>query len=348
MDLLSFLRNSPSPYHAVDTASTLLLARGFTKLNDGEWKLKKGKYFYTGNGSSLIAFTVGSAPSGVSIIGCHTDSPCLKLKPNQEAGAKVGVQTYGGGLWHTWFDRDLGLAGRIVLGSEKGIKSKLIKIDEPLMRIPTLAIHLDRNVKDGFVFNNETHLTPIGTELNIIKKIQASQNEEILDFDLSLFDVNPPCLGGSDKEFIYSARLDNLLMSYCAIDAILEAEVTDQVKLIALFDNEEVGSVSHSGADSSMLPNILDKIAKSFQSSVDSWAPNNFFLSADCAHALHPNYTEKHEGSHQPQMGKGVVLKYNANQRYTTCGLSASIIKKLAQKVNCPLQVIQINFSRLL
>ncbi|CAG8745095.1 1012_t:CDS:2, partial [Acaulospora morrowiae] len=250
LDFIEFVNSAPSPFHAVEESRLRLIDAGFEEIRERDsWigKLKQnGKYFFTRNRSTILAFSVGGKyipGNGFSMIGAHTDSPCLKVKPVSKKSSagylQVGVETYGGGLWHTWFDRDLGIAGRVMVETEGNkIEHKLVRVRRPILRVPTLAIHLDRNVNEGFKFNKETHLTPLiatatkeleGTNddktlkhhptlLNVlVNELGVKTVEQIRDFELCLYDTHPSTVGGAYNEFIYSARLDNLMMSYTAL-----------------------------------------------------------------------------------------------------------------------------------
>lgn len=387
--LLQFLQKSPSPYHAVHEASKLLMAGGFEPLDEAlpwcyeaqqghDWEnlpnstcLKPGgKYFVRRNGSSLIAFTLGGdfsltkRPRAVPpfrIIAAHTDSPCLKVRPSpkkmKDGYEMLAVSTYGGGLWHTWFDRDLGVAGKVVLHDEVSgtMRDVLVNIAKPILRIPNLAIHLDRSIHEGFKFNAETQLLPmlvnatpnqgkaLGTESALMALLREHiedlcvDSEVILEHDLSLYDVQAPVYAGPAQEFLCSARLDNLLMSYTALAALLAScstlEHDSGVNVVALFDHEEVGSTSAIGADSSFLVDLLGRIARVNQQTPSTWLDvalkRSFIISADTAHALHPNYADKYEAGHAPLMNAGLVIKYNPNQRYMTSAVSAALFKAL-------------------
>ena len=381
-DFQHFLDNSPSPFHAVQQCSQMLQQARFTCLLEHEsWKLNpNGKYFFTKNSSTIVAFCIGSefkAGNGFAIVGAHTDSPCLKVKPITKAKSKhsflqVGLQTYGGGLWHTWFDRDLSLAGRVLheVQDKKDAKiptlrESLVFIDRPLLKIPSLAIHLNRTVdSEGFKFNKETHLVPIAGMasedsskdenflLDLVAKELEIEATSIKDVELSLFDCQKAAIGGLNGEFIFSARLDNLLMSFCSLQAFIDEfsngdNHSSQVSMLVLFDHEEVGSLSAQGADSSLLSRTIDRIVGKFfnseeqdcfQSVIQQSIARSLLVSADCAHSVHPNYAESHEESHRPVMNGGVVLKVNANQRYATNGHSGALIKQLANKHSVPLQ----------
>ncbi|PJF19815.1 putative aspartyl aminopeptidase [Paramicrosporidium saccamoebae] len=384
--LLKFLDASPSPFHAVEECRQLLEAAGFQRLSESAaWKLNpNGRYFFTRNGSSLVAFTVGGQvvrgieknSTAVKIVAAHTDSPCLRVKPLSKKRCKdgflqVAVETYGGGLWHTWFDRDLGVAGRLVTASKEGtLRERLVKIDRPILRVPTLAIHLDRGVNsEGFKFNSELQLIPIlasetmnaknewinaeKTEENsglhqslfeALRDASKSDQDEIVGLDLCLFDVQKASLGGVYNEFIQSARLDNLFMTFTGlqsfIDSLGSVEKDGDIRMLSLFDNEEVGSLSSSGAESTLVGSTVNRILSSLDSSQQTEAvlARSFLLSADMAHAVHPNYSDKHDECHRPTLHKGIVLKFNSNQRYTTNSRSAAFIKSLASKNGVPLQ----------
>lgn len=390
-EFLNFVNSSPSPYHAVHTTKKLLIAAGFKELSERDsWRIEAGhKYFVTRNASSLIAFAVGAKwepGNGVAMIGAHTDSPTFRVKPvsKRESNGyqQVGIETYGGGLWHTWFDRDLSVAGRVFIKSNGQFVPKLIKINKPILRIPTLAIHLDREVNQKLEFNKETNLTPVlglvknslnnrkssgdsdieksdvslkvasqRHHRNLVDLIASDLNvnvEDIEDFELVLYDTQPSVIGGINDEFIYSPRLDNLCSSYCSATALIEScsnsealQNDDCVRLISLFDHEEIGSASAQGALSNFLETILsrlaltkDGISKRFESFAKS-----FMLSADMAHAVHPNYASKHEEQHRAHLNEGPTVKVNANQRYATNSPGVVLLKECANRANIPLQL---------
>ncbi|KAJ3415427.1 hypothetical protein HDV05_005021 [Chytridiales sp. JEL 0842] len=437
-DFITFVNASPSPFHAVAESKRRLEAAGFKPLSERDTFTiaRNGKYYFTRNQSSIVAFAVGGAyqrGNGFCVVGAHTDSPCLKVKPKskkEKVGyAKVGVECYGGGLWHTWFDRDLSIAGRVIVKAGDKLEHRLVRIDKPILRIPTLAIHLDRAVNsEGFKFNTETHLTPMlssaAASLNeaggisdkheplLLKKVSEQlkvQPNDISDFELCLFDTQPSTIGGGADEFIFSPRLDNLMSSYCAITAIINSVHTagnlaadTNIRVVALFDNEEVGSQTAMGAGSNLMETTMKRLAEaeladgitklsptlsptsSPSSSPSSWviidefeslppilsstdllspSPNlatsyppsplkpyirksvyeqalskSFLISADMAHAVHPNYAEKHEDDHRPMINKGIVIKQNANQRYATTAVTTALLREIAKKRDVPLQ----------
>lgn len=344
------------------------------------WKLEAGKgYFFTRNNSTIVAFNVGAkaAETGVSmfkILGCHTDSPVLKLAPVSKAGDRAGyqqltVQLYGGGLWHTWFDRDLTLAGKIIYQNPGtgAFSTKYWRCKDPILKVPNLAIHLtDRS--GIFEPNKEAHTKPVlATSIidqlfcgqavegdkyqcedkhfrSVLDKIGADLEidpRNIVDFELNVIDTQPAGLVGLHKEFLSSPRLDNLGSSLVALDAILEAGISQtnaEVSMIMLFDHEEVGSQSAQGADSNMAVEATQRIFEAVgstprpQSEYFRAIRQSFLVSADMAHAHHPNYQEKHQPSHAPKIHQGIVLKNNANQRYMTDIVGASIIRAIAAK----------------
>jgi aspartyl aminopeptidase len=376
---VDFVNLSRSEFHAVDTAKRLLHSNGFIEVSEkNAWKLEKGgRYFYTRNQSSLVAFAIGGQfvpGNGFNIVAAHTDSPNLKLKPNtniQKHGfMQLGVSMYGGGIWHTWFDRDLTLAGRVIVKTENGYDSRLVFINQPILRIPSLAIHLDRTVNEDFKFNHEDNFVPI---LGTIVKSQLEQNDDkspnsslllnllakkleinvddIINFDLDICDYQDSVIGGINNEFVFSPRIDNLVSSYCSVMALIETcdtlDKETNIRAIVLYDNEEVGSTSYNGACSTILKDcifrateafFLDENVKEAESLFARALRNSFLISADMAHALHPNYSSKHEDKHRPKIHEGVVIKVNANLRYATTSESAFFIQELAKINNIPLQ----------
>lgn len=402
---IDFVNASPTPYHAVFSVKKELELAGFEELKersnwDNSTLINGGKYYVTRNESSIIAFTIGEdykPNNGIAMVGAHTDSPCLKIKPiskrTSEGFIQVGVEQYGGLIAHSWFDRDLSIAGRVFISENGEYTGKLIKIDKPLLRIPTLAIHLDRDVNTKFEFNKETKLLPIAGQVATQKKsdidtqpkscaddpdlkltpeqfesvqsVVSRHNESLIeliatelnvdknqieDFELLLYDNQKSIIGGLNDEFIFSARLDNLISCYSATKGIIKAKNVDSINLISLFDHEEIGSVSAQGADSTFLPDIINRLAKSkiYTSSDKSNSYNldfyetlsrSFLLSSDMAHGVHPNYGEKYESHNRPQLNLGPVIKINANQRYATNSPGIVLMKKAANLAEVPLQL---------
>lgn len=391
-ELCAFVNASPTPFHAVDSALKMLTSAGYKLLNERDSFDKQvvsgGKYVITRNGSSLIAFAVGkkwSPGQGFSIVGAHTDSPCLRVKPvsrrTTDGYMQVGVETYGGGSFYTWFDRDLAIAGRaMVRTGDNKITHKLFNVRKPLLKIPTLAIHFGKDAQNKFEYNKETHLTPIlaleeqlngddNTEkengkhsplianrhhpalVECIAKSAGCDVKDLLDFECSLYDLQESVLGGLHEEFIYSARLDNLEMSFCAVKGLIEAskESLDEestTRVISLFDHEEIGSVSAQGAASNFLPVILKRLSllnicqnsAISSSAFEESLRKSLLVSADQSHACHPNYPEMYESKTKPAMGHGVVIKTNSNQKYATSSPGIVLLHEIALLLEIPLQ----------
>jgi aspartyl aminopeptidase len=390
---MNYIDKSPDPFHAVQTSVDMLADAGFTELDERSPYAGKlvpgGKYFFTRNKSTLVAFAVGEKyepGNGFKVIGGHTDSPNLKVKPRSKRSSsgctQLAVECYGGGLWHTWFDRDLGISGRVLVrsGPSGSIEQKLVKIDRAVVRIPNLAIHLqDAEERKAFKINKEDHLSPIlamaakkaltgekkedskeGTtkdgwmeyqEPLLLALLASELNievEDIADFELNLFDIQEASLGGIHSEFVHSARLDNLASCFLAVEALVQHVQKGQlandedISLIALFDHEEVGSSSATGAGSPIMGEAVERISAAMNDGSESsdlfaaCIQCSFVLSVDQAHAVHPNYASKHEKGHQPKMNDGMVIKRNSNQRYATNAITGLIVREIARKAALP------------
>ena len=354
-DLLAYLRASPTPFHAVDQARRRLEAHGFRALDEAEpWdRLTAGAYTVTSSGSNLFAFVLPEAAEHrrrFCLVGAHTDSPNLRIKPSaeyvHEGYAQVGVEVYGGALLNSWLDRDLGVAGRVIVRDDRGaLDSRLVCLERPLLRVPQLAIHLDREVNDkGLVLNRQDHLSPVlglaagGAPLAaLIAEAAGVAADRVVASDLMLFDVTPPVRGGAAGELIFSARLDNLAMCHAAVTAIAQVTRPSAIPVIALFDHEEVGSGSAAGAASAVLPRILERLAGSREAFHQACARSTC-VSADMAHAVHPNYAGRHEPRHRPQLNGGPVIKTNTQQRYATSAATAAMFAELCRAEDVAVQ----------
>lgn len=350
--LLGFLDASPTPFHATLNMAGMFLNAGFIRLNEVEkWKLEQGKrYFVTRNDSSIIAFTCTKSKNYV-MVGAHTDSPNLKLKPNpviKEHGVvKFGVEPYGGVLLNTWFDRDLSLAGRVsYLNSGNIIKDALIDVKKAIAIIPSLAIHLDREVNEKKSVNAQTDITPIlstSEEFSFdeflkeqLKMSGADDVKELYANELNFYDTQKASFVGLKDEFIASARVDNLLSCYVGMLAICSVD-EDKPMLFIASDHEEVGSESASGAGGSFLESTLKRVYSDFEE-YTQMIRSSILISADNAHAIHPNYPSKHDANHAPRINNGCVVKVNANQRYASNSKTISRFMNVASSLNEPIQ----------
>ncbi len=363
-DLIDFLYESPSAFQAVDNINSALVRKGFKQLHRGEtWNLEnEGRYFTTKNTSSIVAFTVGTGSiekEGFKIIAGHTDSPGLKIKPVPEMTGtgnylKLNVETYGGPILSTWMDRPLSLAGRVVIKSENVMRPdvKFINIKRPILIIPNLAIHLNRSVNEGKEFNKQKDMLPIMNLIgdyfekdNYLKRILSDElnleQDKIIDFDLYLYEFEKGSIIGMNNEFVSSSRIDDLSMVHAGIDALFSSDISKSTNVMVCFDNEEVGSETKQGAGSPFFKDVLKRITWALSSERDAFFRakiNSFGISADNAHAIHPNLPENYDPIAQPVMNGGPVLKYNANQKYTTDAVSASTFALLAERAGVPIQ----------
>lgn len=351
--LLGFLDASPTPFHATSNMSAMFANAGFIKLNEvDKWELEEGeKYYVTRNDSSIIAFTYPKKSKNYVMIGAHTDSPNLKLKPNpviKEHGVvKFGVESYGGLLLTPWFDRDLSLAGRVsYLNAEGEIKETLINVQKSIATIPSLAIHLDDKANKDKTVNKQTDICPVLTtnedfEFDEFLRWQLSKNEildvqEVYASELSFYDTQKAAFLGLHDDFISSARLDNLLSCYVGMLSICSVE-PDKPMLFIASDHEEVGSESTSGAAGSFLDSTLKRMFPDMDEYMNM-IRSSMMISADNAHAIHPNFSSKHDSKHAPHINKGVVIKINANQRYASNSVTISKFMDSAKSINEPLQ----------
>jgi len=358
--LLDFLRRSPTPWHAVASMAARLEAAGFRRLDECEpWQLARGERVYvTRNDSSIIALQLPEGElDALRMIGAHTDSPGLRLKPNAaqtSAGwLQLGVETYGGVLLAPWYDRDLGLAGRIHVRHPDGrLEGLLLNVERPVAIIPSLAIHLDRDVNQGRPINAQTQMAPVflqggeNADLErLLKGWVAEQHGlegiELLDFELSLYDMQPPARVGVAGELIASARLDNLLSCFVGLEALLASDGRQGV-VLAASDHEEVGSASACGAQGPFLGDVLRRVSEQLggggEGAFTRLIQASRLISCDNAHALHPNFTDKHDAAHGPALNGGPVIKVNANQRYATNSATAAMFRDLCREAEVPVQ----------
>mmetsp|Transcript_8415 Transcript_8415/g.24867 ORF Transcript_8415/g.24867 Transcript_8415/m.24867 type:complete len:578 (-) Transcript_8415:355-2088(-) len=417
-----FLSASPDPFHVVKNCVAELDAKGYTKLSESRpfsgQIAPGGKFYYIVEQTTLVAFCVGpqldvaKKPFGFHIVAGHTDSPNLRVKPKSKKSAvgytQLGVECYGGGLWHTWFDRDLSICGRVLLQEPQDpdagyrirkTSQKLVNLEDPIARISTLAIHLaSADERKAFAVNKENHTGPIiattngdnggvgsrsnqtngkvleqeaSDQINSLSKWQESQEplllqaiadkldttvDSIVDFELSLYDTQPAALGGMNKEFLYSARLDNLATVFAGLEGLLafsnpdsEEELeaynnSSDISMAVFFDHEEIGSKSNKGAGSPAMKNAVDRISAALNGGAvlnpdmhQACISMSFVLSIDQAHAIHPNYSSKHEPNHAPTLNSGFVIKTNSNQRYATNGITGFVARELGRVADIPI-----------
>lgn len=354
--LLDFIEKSPTAFQAVDEMQKRLTENGFEVLSEKEyWKLVPGgKYLVTRNNSALIAFCIPEKESRVfHIMASHSDSPSFKIKENPEikvdnSYVKLNVEKYGGMLMAPWFDRPLSVAGRVIIRRNGGLKEKLINIKRDLVMIPNLAIHMNREANNGVSYNPQKDLQPLfavgntdRTLLEIIAEQVGIKKEDIISHDLFLYNRMPGTVWGADREFVSSARLDDLQCAFASMEGLLRAQNHESIAVHCVMDNEEVGSGTKQGAASTFLKDTLLRINMGLGRTYEEYLmtlAGSFMVSADNAHALHPNYTDKTDPTNHPVLNKGIVIKFNANQKYCTDAVSAAIFKELCTKAGVPYQ----------
>ena len=356
-DLVEFLQESVTPFHAAATAESWLRAAGFTRLEEADyWNLEPGKgYYTTRNGSSVVAWRVPDhAIGGWRIVASHSDSPTWKIKTDiveNDGCRRLSVEGYGGMIMSTWLDRPLTVGGRVIVKTEDGIESRLVCIDRDLLVIPSLAIHFQRDINKGHTFNPQVDMQPLWgpagsrTLTDLVAEELGVDTADILDSDLQLVTRQAPTQIGPDGEFFMAPRIDDLECAATTLLGFLDAAVeTDSAcaPVWAMLDNEEVGSSSRMGAQSSYLRDVLDRIVDAIPHSGQAMhraMANSFMLSADNAHATHPNFPQKSDPCAPVRLGGGVVLKYNASQKYTTNAVSGAIFRAICEKADVPVQV---------
>ena len=360
-DLLTYIDQSPTPYHAVIETAGRLEAVGYSLLEEGDaWTLSPGDRRYVIRaGGSIAAFEVGStapAEAGFRVIGAHTDSPNLRIKPSPDVREhgyhQLAVEPYGGVLLHTWLDRDLTIAGRVTLAIDGETETRLVDFERPLLRVPNLAIHLYRELnQEGLKLNAQRHLSPLlglGDDADFVELLCAElgregamvDRDQVLAFDLMTYDTQRSVRSGANGEFIHAPRLDNLASSHAGIEALIQAGAAGPsaaTRVVVLYDHEEVGSRSTQGAGGTFLADTLERIAIGAKGSdAESMAravSRSWLISADMAHAIHPNYADRHEPGHRPKLGAGPVIKTNSNQAYATDAESAGFFASLCARV---------------
>ncbi len=354
--LFSFIEKSPTAWHTAENAADMLESAGFTELFEGEdWKIcKGGKYFVRRNGSSIIAFKLPQSDFvGFMIMAAHGDSPCFKIKSNPAVKAageyiQLNCERYGGMICSSWLDRPLSLAGRILVKQEGKLRSKLLNIDRDLLMIPNVAIHMDRSANDGKSYNANVDMLPLfsGTEgknsfEETVAQAAGVDKESIISYDLFTYCRDKGTQWGANLEYISAPRLDDLQCAFSCLQGFIKAESGKSVPVICIFDNEEVGSGTKQGADSSFLDDTLSRICEKTLSDRGAYLRalnQSFMVSADNAHAVHPNHPEYADRNDRPIMNKGIVIKHNANQKYTTDAVSSAVFREICNKAGVPVQ----------
>lgn len=363
-EVIEFIDESPSTYHVVKNCSDILDENGFERIMPREkWEIKKGgKYFLKKSSSTIIAFTVGEdfdVKNGFKIFGAHTDSPCFRIKPSPEIVTenvvRLNTEVYGGPILSTWFDRPLSIAGRVIVKGENSFfpRTVKIKIDEPLLTIPNLAIHQNREVNNGVKIDKQNDVLPVISLINknferegylerIILEKTGIKKEDIIDFDLYLYATEKGCLLGANEEFMSSPKIDNLASVYTGLIGLLEAEENqDRINIFVAFDNEEIGSATKQGADSNYLLNTLERISLALGLSRGDFLQmleSSYILSADAAHAAHPAHLGKTDPTNRGRINEGISIKISAKQKYTSDGYSIAVIKQLIEGTEIQIQ----------
>jgi aspartyl aminopeptidase len=363
-DLIDFIHASPSPFHVVESIEAQLTDAGFSKLALADrWTLKHGgKYFVTRNDSAIIAFIVGSGDveeEGFRLIAAHTDAPSFRLKPAPEIVAekaylKLNTETYDSPILNTWLDRPLSMAGRVSLKTDDPLhpETRLVSFDDPLLVIPNQSLHMNRKVNEGIELDKQKDMLPLlarvteefekdGFLAGMLADKLGVDVERVVDFDLFLHEYAKGCLVGLNKEFISSTRLDDLAMVHAGLHALLDAEPATATRVLACYDNEEVGSRTKQGAGSPIMSTLLERIALSQGKDREDFFRSiyrSFLVSADMGHGLHPNAVGKHDPVHKPVLNKGPMIKIAANQNFTTDADTAAVYEALCQQAGVPIQ----------
>lgn len=363
-ELIDFLYESPTAYHAAYSVKDILDKEGFEEIFEKDsWSLKKGgKYYLVKNNSAVIAFKVGNGEiekDGFRLIGAHTDAPGFKIKPNAEMKTedhyvRLNTEVYGGPILYTWFDRPLGVAGRVILKGKSPLKPevKLVNINKPVLIIPSIAIHMNRTVNEGYNFNRQKDTLPLvgfvneelekkGYLMSLLTKELGVSEDEILDFDLFLYEYEKGCVMGINEEFISAGKLDDQWMVFAGIKGLINSTDIDSTKVMICIDNEEIGSLTAQGAQSNLIRRTLERIAIALGKNTEEFfraVSNSLMISADLAHAVHPNLPDKHDPTNRPLLGEGPVLKIAASGSYSTEGVAAGIFESVCKEANVPVQ----------
>ena len=353
--LLTFLDHSPTPFHAIHNIREILLSEGYTELFEkDEWELNAGKYFVTRNLSSIIAFRIPEGePTGFMIGASHSDSPALKIKENPEivkdGYVKLNVEGYGGMLCAPWFDRPLSVAGRVVLQEDNRIITRLINIDRDLLILPSLAIHMNRSANKGYEYNMQNDMCPLlgseevkGKFMSLIAETAGCDADKIMGYDLYLYIREKGSIWGADQEYVSAMHLDDLQCGFADLHGFLQASGTSSIPVLVVFDNEEVGSLTKQGADSTFLHDIMKRIAHDLGKDEVGYMrllASSFMVSADNSHAVHPNHADKSDPVNRPKMNQGIVIKHEANQKYTSDAISTAVFREICKEADVPVQI---------
>lgn len=356
-ELIKFIEKSPTCFHAVATMKEILKKEGYIELREADkWEVKKGgNYYVTRNDSSIIAFSVPKDEiKGFRIMASHSDSPSFKIKENPEMTVdnkyvKLNVERYGGMICAPWFDRPLSVAGRVIVKEDGKLITKLVNVDKDLLMIPNLAIHMNREVNDGYKYNAQKDLLPLfgdiaakDTFMKTIAKAADVKEESILGHDLFLYNREKGSVWGANEEYVSIGRLDDLQCAFSSLKGFLSGEKKEYIAVHCVLDNEEVGSGTKQGAASTFLYDVLVRANQALGQDYENYLrflANSFMVSADNAHAVHPNYTEKADPVNRPYLNEGIVIKYSANQKYCTDGVSAAMFKDLCKQADVPFQI---------
>lgn len=349
--LIDFINKSPSPFHVTENLGNSFEEAGFTRLDEKkEWELSMGQgYYVTRNDSAIIAFTLPSrTPVNFKMVATHNDSPCFKVKENPEMVADghyiiLNTEKYGGMIMSTWLDRPLSVAGRVVYENEEGITSCLVNMDRDTLIIPNLAIHMNREINDGYKYNPQKDMLPLysmgnekGTFTDAVAKECGIDREAVLSYDLFVYNREKGSVWGGNNEFVSAPRLDDLQCTFLSAKALEDAEESDSICMSIVFDNEETGSSGNVGADSDFLRTVLDRIRIAIQMDMETYyrmLAGSYMISADNAHGVHPNHPDKADPTNRPYINGGIVIKSNAAKKYSTDALTEGIFKKICKDV---------------